>query len=273
MGKPVIYLVDDEPDVVDVLSGFAEARDWDVRAFTRSADFMRDFDPVGQSVIVLDVVMPDIDGIEILKWLDGEGARCSVVLISGFDRVYLKAAREIGRAKGVNIAATLDKPILKDEFIGVIDNILSIQSMRRDRPVFDSSLPFEELPAELSVGHEKMDADHLHLLNIVRAYAQAMERGDSGHVMGVILSELGEYAARHFEDEEALMLSSGYPQFESHREVHRALQAKVEDIAAGASGEDGGGRESDLAVFLHDWLYNHIMSMDKLYEAWVNKTT
>lgn len=63
------------------------------------------------AVLFLDLQMPDMDGIELLQKLGSAGCTSKVVLASGMDGRVLSAAGRVGKSAGLQIAATLEKPV------------------------------------------------------------------------------------------------------------------------------------------------------------------
>lgn len=61
--------------------------------------------------IFLDIVMPDEDGIEIVRWLVDKGCRSRVIIISGYNPVFSKAAELIGAKAGGMHVTRLQKPV------------------------------------------------------------------------------------------------------------------------------------------------------------------
>ncbi|MEW1893609.1 response regulator transcription factor [Streptomyces sp. NPDC085659] len=87
-GTPVrVLVVDDEPDVTDVLSGAMTAEGWQVRTAADGASALataRDFRP---DAVVLDWMLPDLDGLQVLRALRREAPRVCVLFLTARDAV------------------------------------------------------------------------------------------------------------------------------------------------------------------------------------------
>lgn len=70
-----------------------------------SRQFTRDLD-----VVVLDLLMPEIDGIELIRFLAENRSEASIILMSGFDDSVLQAANDVARGYGLNVLGSLTKP-------------------------------------------------------------------------------------------------------------------------------------------------------------------
>ena len=111
MGAGRILIVDDEPGFRDFVGrvavklGFEVERAADGRAFKSLYEV---FDP---DVAVIDVVMPGIDGIELVQWLAERGATLHLVIVTSFTPDYATFAKRLGEAKGLSSVSLLTKPV------------------------------------------------------------------------------------------------------------------------------------------------------------------
>lgn len=80
-----VYVVDDEPMVLQSIARLLETAGFRVIACASGAEFLRLFDPVGRSVVVLDDSMPDLSGMELIRQLSKRGAVCPIILLSAYD--------------------------------------------------------------------------------------------------------------------------------------------------------------------------------------------
>jgi DNA-binding response OmpR family regulator len=106
-----LLVVDDEPDFAEFVSSAATDLGYQAKACTRSADFRRLYAEFAPTHIVLDVVMPDVDGIEIMQWLADQGATAKVIVTTGYNPQYAKMAGLVGADRGLELIDTLTKPV------------------------------------------------------------------------------------------------------------------------------------------------------------------
>jgi FixJ family two-component response regulator len=65
----IVYVLDDEPEMVKALTRLLRARKFDARGFTSAAEFLESYRPEGIACLVLDVAMPQIDGLALQRRL------------------------------------------------------------------------------------------------------------------------------------------------------------------------------------------------------------
>lgn len=106
-----LLVVDDEPDFADFVSNAAAALGFEVRVCTRSTDFKSVYASFNPTHIVLDVVMPEVDGIEIVQWLVSEKSSAKVVVTTGYNPQYAKMASLFGQERGYQDISVLTKPV------------------------------------------------------------------------------------------------------------------------------------------------------------------
>ncbi|RMD80498.1 MAG: hypothetical protein D6809_00985, partial [Gammaproteobacteria bacterium] len=117
-----------------------------------------------------------------------------------------------------------------------------------------------------AVGIGEIDRQHQVLVGLINdlhrdLHRRAATEAPPASLEGAVQALL-QYTRVHFAFEEDLMAAHGYPELEPHRERHRRLMARVEELARGAG--EGDGLEALLA-FLRDWLVEHIQGMDRGY--------
>ncbi|MCP4898933.1 MAG: response regulator [bacterium] len=79
-----VFVVDDEPDVVELLRTILESEGFDVGVATEGSTALEQILSNPPDLLILDLMMPDIDGFELLKLLrlDSAGAQIPVLIVS-----------------------------------------------------------------------------------------------------------------------------------------------------------------------------------------------
>jgi len=77
-----ILLVDDEPSITDNLSAFLERAGYTVVCASDGRQALRQIDAVHPDLVVLDVLMPEMDGRAVLRSLRSQGSHLPVILLT-----------------------------------------------------------------------------------------------------------------------------------------------------------------------------------------------
>jgi FixJ family two-component response regulator len=78
-----IFLVDDESGMLKALTRLLEAEGFTVRTFTSAKSFLESYQPEELSCLVLDVAMPELDGLELQQCLMQNGVLLPLVFLTG----------------------------------------------------------------------------------------------------------------------------------------------------------------------------------------------
>jgi len=78
-----VFLVDDDPGVLRALTRLLRATGREVRAFASQQEFLGQHDPDAPGCLVLDVAMPERNGLDLHRDLAASGAERAVVFITG----------------------------------------------------------------------------------------------------------------------------------------------------------------------------------------------
>ncbi|MBL4584255.1 MAG: EAL domain-containing response regulator [Pseudomonadales bacterium] len=109
MGTEII-IVDDDRLVAEMLATAASIVGFNTHIYTHAIDFLaHDLDR--QDIVLLDLSMPGIDGIEVIRTLSANKLPIALVLISGHDRGVLHSAEQLAKAHSLKVIGTLSKPI------------------------------------------------------------------------------------------------------------------------------------------------------------------
>src|SRR5450759_2241727 len=92
-GSPVrVLVVDDEPNLAEVLSSVLRHEAWDVRTAGTALSAVRTGREFRPDAMVLDMMLPDFDGIEVMRRLRADNPRVSVLFLTARDSVEERVA-------------------------------------------------------------------------------------------------------------------------------------------------------------------------------------
>ena len=123
MTRPRLLLIDDEPQLAAFVANAARMCGFDPITTDRDDDFRARYADDRPEMVALDLGMPGMDGIELLRFLADHGFGGPVLIISGFDRRVLESAFRLGEALGLKMVGPLEKPARLD----TLEAILKLQ--------------------------------------------------------------------------------------------------------------------------------------------------
>ena len=106
-----LLIVDDEPAFADFVARVGRELGFEVTVARTASAFMAAYPDVDPDVVVLDVVMPDKDGIELIRWLAAQRCRARIIVVTGFNPSYATMTELLGKALGGLTVSTLSKPV------------------------------------------------------------------------------------------------------------------------------------------------------------------
>ena len=120
MTRPRLLLIDDEPQLAAFVANAARMCGFDPISTDRDDDFRGRFVDDRPEMVALDLGMPGMDGVELLRFLADQGFGGPVLIISGFDRRVLESAFRLGEALGLKMVGPLEKPARLDTLEAIL---------------------------------------------------------------------------------------------------------------------------------------------------------
>ena len=156
-GSPVRALVvDDEPSLADLVSMALRYEGWEVRTALTGQEALahgREFRP---DIVVLDIMLPDLDGLEVLRRLRADGSNVPVLFLTAKDAVD---DRVVGLTAGGDDYVT--KPFSLEELVarlrGLIRRSALVVSERADPEIRVGDLVLNEESYEVRRGDVSID--------------------------------------------------------------------------------------------------------------------
>jgi two-component system, OmpR family, response regulator len=111
MPQPRLLLIDDEPALAEFLASAAEESGFEPVITGRDEEFREAFLAQKPEMVALDLGMPGMDGVELIRFLADQHYEAPVLIFSGFDRRVLESAFRLGEALGLTMAGPVEKPV------------------------------------------------------------------------------------------------------------------------------------------------------------------
>jgi len=123
----LIAIVDDEPDIVDLISLHLEKARFRTQGFSDAESFLKSFDRSLPDLVILDLMLPDMDGFDICKHLKARDSWNAIPII-----MLTARSEETDRVLGLELGADdyVTKPFSPRELVARVKAVL-----RRGEPM------------------------------------------------------------------------------------------------------------------------------------------
>ncbi len=127
--KPLILVVDDQPININLLERKLQRENMDVMTAANGKECLEAITRVTPDLILLDVMMPEMDGIETCERLKKNPETNSIPIIF----ITARSSKE-GKLEGLNVGAVdyITKPIDLDETLARVKTQLRLQEIHRE---------------------------------------------------------------------------------------------------------------------------------------------
>lgn len=120
MIAPTLYILDDDTQYAELLAVVASNAGWEAIVETNPVKLLeKDLSKI--ELLVLDLNMPEMDGIEVIRAIAEQGCNITLILVSGFDARVLHSAQQLAKAHYLKVAASLTKPVPISDFLKVLN--------------------------------------------------------------------------------------------------------------------------------------------------------
>jgi FixJ family two-component response regulator len=113
--RPIVYIVDDDVSLCRALTLLLKPDGVRVKTFTRAAGFLSCRHPKAPSCLVLDIQLPDINGLDLQEVMARKGIFIPIVFITGYGDIPMSV-------KGIKAGAVdfLTKPFTREELLNAV---------------------------------------------------------------------------------------------------------------------------------------------------------
>ena len=154
---PSVLIVDDEPSILKSLRDLLSDEGFEVITATNGYEALKLIDTESPDLVLLDIWMPGIDGIETLKEIKKSNSNVQVVIITGHGTIETAV-----RATKLGAYDFIEKPLSIDKVIVAINNALNFRRLEEENrylrkktiekhSITGNSPPVKELKKQIAV--------------------------------------------------------------------------------------------------------------------------
>ena len=124
---PSILIVDDEPSILQSLSGLLADEGFEIKTATNGYEGLKIIEEGSPDLVLLDIWMPGIDGIETLKEIKKNCPTIPVIIITGHGTIETAV-----KATKLGAYDLIEKPLSIDKVIVTINNALNFRRLEEE---------------------------------------------------------------------------------------------------------------------------------------------
>lgn len=109
MARHRLLVIEDDDRIADLVCDVAKDSGFAIYKAPSGKELVSVYENFDPEVIVLDVLMPDVDGFEVMDFLSNRCSKAVILIMSGND-TYREMAERMAVARGLNISNIIPKP-------------------------------------------------------------------------------------------------------------------------------------------------------------------
>jgi len=133
--KPIVFVVDDDVSVREALEALIGCEGWQVETYSSAEEFLSRPRFHGPSCLVLDLSLPDLNGLDLQERVAADRADMPIIFITGYGDIPTSV-----RAMKAGAVEFLTKPFSGDELLGAIRHAIDRSGTALDHEAEMNSL-------------------------------------------------------------------------------------------------------------------------------------
>lgn len=127
MNAFVVYIIDDDPDVLDSIAFLLSTSGYTVKTFDSVHSFLESKEVVDPGCILIDLIMPEISGIEAMQLFKKQQLHLPMIMMSAYGDIE-KAVSAVKQGA----CDYLEKPFEREKCLEAIEYAISLLELNQD---------------------------------------------------------------------------------------------------------------------------------------------
>jgi len=119
--EDTLLIIDDERPICDLIADVAEGYGYRAHSATSYDEARAVLETGNPNLIFVDLMLPEVDGIEIVRHIGAANCDAKIVMMSGVNHKILASAIRVAVNQGLNVLGYLTKPFSVREVRGLLD--------------------------------------------------------------------------------------------------------------------------------------------------------
>jgi len=146
---PTLIVVDDDGDIATLIGTIGERAGFQPLIATDADAFFAAVEQHGSDAIVLDLQMPQLDGMEALRYLADQHSKADILILTGADERTAASAERYGASRNLHMLGAMQKPFMPDELLATLKS-----TRARLRPLTVADLREAVLANQLTIHYQ-----------------------------------------------------------------------------------------------------------------------
>jgi FixJ family two-component response regulator len=125
--RPTVFVVDADQQTRDTIGTLANTMNFDCRTYASGREFLEAYDDECPGCLILEIRIPDVNGLQVQEHLTAQGKAIPVVFLTGHQTLSIAV-----RAMRAGAVHFLEKPIRQHEVYDAIREAIEIDHRRRE---------------------------------------------------------------------------------------------------------------------------------------------
>lgn len=190
MAKPVLFFVDDDPKAGTLFARFCADENYTVETFNHPHSMIAALEHTRPDLIITDLKMPDMSGIDLLQTVQRRDASIPVIIITGYSTVdnAIDALR-------LGAADFIKKPYDMEELLHQVDQVLEATKLKRENMALREALAEQHEGTDLLGESEPIDRLREMIFKLAAIRCNVIVYGESGTGKELVARDLHRFSS------------------------------------------------------------------------------